>query len=1014
MLPPNISGICIFDSFQCNKNLRKSCFHLLKKLKKYEFLKLCSKNYCSLGTLGTMPDKYEPSTVEKKMYDYRIKESVCQPKKVADNSTSTTFSLLLPPPNVTGTLHLGHSLTVTVQDILARWNRMCGKNVLWIPGQDHAGIATQTTFEKVVWKEMGLTRHKLGREKFHGKMWVWQNEKGKIINEQLKKMGATLDWSREYFTLDENHSEAVNKAFVRLHDDGLIYRSSGIVNWSCKLESAISDIEVDHVDVEKPTFFSVPGYESPVEFGVLNEFAYRAVDSENELIVSTTRLETMLGDTAIAIHPSDERYIHWHGAHVWHPIRNEAIPVVCDETVDPNFGTGVVKVTPAHSQIDYEIAKRNNLDCVSIINEDGTMNDLCGIYKGLQRFDVRKNLKDHLSALGLYRNQKSHAMSVPVCSRTGDVVEFLLKPQWFLSCKKMSEVALNAVETGDLEIVPSSYKNVWVTWLSNIRDWCLSRQLWWGHRIPVYECCINGESDVVWVAAENYMKAQEKAAFIFKLNTSDINKIKLKQDDDVLDTWFSSALLPFAVHGWPRETHDFKEFYPLSMMETGHDILFFWVARMVMLGYYLTGKLPFKKVLLHGMICDSHGRKMSKSLGNAIDPQDIIYGASSEALSQKAHKSYESGLISFEELNKTLESNKIMFPNGIPECGSDALRFSLCSQNITNVTVHFDVNQCYSNRLFINKIWQACRYIEGCYKDVLSTGQSAEKIPLGKLDEWIMSRLSYLVLTVNESLASDSFHIAADALKKFIRDEFCSIYLEATKPVVKAHNLSSVKTVETLMFCMHHSLLTLCPFMPYFTEYLYQHLASLQNLEVYNGITYASFPSVQEFSLYRNECLEKEVSIVLDIISTIRNLKGEHKITKKDKPVGFIVPSVNNDYLKCKEYESMICTLCGISGVQILNKVPENVGINSAFKSINGIDIYLEVNEKKVKTKIKMPNPEKYNAIKKDLLKLQKMTSHPSYRSSAPSHVQEAHMEKMAKLEAELKELQNLDEVMRQ
>ncbi|KRT85570.1 tRNA synthetase [Oryctes borbonicus] len=499
---------------------------------------------------------------------------------------------------------------------------MRGLETFWIPGIDHAGIATQLVVEKKIWKERKQTKNDLGREQFLKEIMEWKDDKANTIGQQLKQMGASLDWSKQIFTMDPAHSYAVTEAFIKLFDCGLIYRSDYLVNWSCALGTAISDIEVQHLKISEPTTVSVPGYDKPVKFGILTKFAYKLCDSDGEIVVATTRPETMLGDTAIAVHPNDERYTSFIGQICWHPFRNEKISIISDELVDPQFGTGAVKVTPGHDHVDFEIAKRHNLNLLHVIDEKGYINSTQ--FKGIPRFDARDIIVDELHRLKLLRGQQEHEMVVPTCSRSNDVVEFLLKPQWFLRCTNIAQKALNAVKDGSLEIEPKNFVKDWNNWLGNIRDWCISRQLWWGHRIPIYSCHIEGEQNTYCVAASSLETAKIKGGI--KLGCES-NRIIAVQDEDVLDTWFSSALLPFSAFGWPNDD-ELNRYYPLSLMETGHDILFFWVARMVMLGMQLTGKLPFSKVLLHGIIRDGEGRKMSKSLGNVIAPEDVILGRS--------------------------------------------------------------------------------------------------------------------------------------------------------------------------------------------------------------------------------------------------------------------------------------------------------------------------------------------------------------------------------------------------
>ncbi|KAL8562377.1 Valine--tRNA ligase [Nucella lapillus] len=591
-------------------------------------------------TQGEMPSAYSPQYVEAAWYDWWVQEGFFKPeyggRDMSQLKYEDKFMICIPPPNVTGTLHLGHALTSAVQDTLTRWHRMKGRVTLWNPGCDHAGIATQVVVEKKLWREQKKTRHDLGRENFVSEIWKWKEEKGDRIYTQLKRLGGSFDWDRACFTMDPKLSRAVKEAFVQLHDRQLIYRSVRLVNWSCTLNSAISDIEVDKKEIEGRTLLAVPGYKDKVEFGVLISFAYKVCDSDEEIVVATTRIETMLGDTAVAVHPEDARYTHLHGKSVQHPFFNRKLPIVCDTFVDIAFGTGAVKITPAHDPNDYDCGVRHKLPFVTIIDNNGNISADCGQFAKMKRFDARKAVLKALQEKGLYRDTKDNPMVVPMCSRSKDVIEPLLKPQWYVNCKQMAADAVKVVREGDLKVLPEMHHKTWYQWLENCRDWCISRQLWWGHRIPAYFVTVDDPSvpagkdtdGQYWVTGRSEEEARQKAAQ--KFNVSE-DKISLHQDEDVLDTWFSSALFPFSIFGWPDKTPDLAAFYPGHLLETGHDILFFWVARMVMFGLTLLGKLPFTEVYLHAMVRDSHGRKMSKSLGNIIDPVNVICGINLKA-----------------------------------------------------------------------------------------------------------------------------------------------------------------------------------------------------------------------------------------------------------------------------------------------------------------------------------------------------------------------------------------------
>ncbi|XP_020300510.1 valine--tRNA ligase isoform X2 [Pseudomyrmex gracilis] len=628
-------------------------------------------------------------------------------KDILEENPKGKFVMVIPPPNVTGFLHLGHALTNAVEDAITRWNRMKGRTTLWNPGCDHAGIATQVVVEKKLWKEEKKSRHDIGREEFIKKIWQWKHEKGDRIYLQLRKLGGSFDWSRACFTMDPKLCKAVTEAFVRLHDEGIIYRSSRLVNWSCALKSAISDIEVDKRELTGRTLLSIPGYEKKVEFGVLISFAYQLFDVQDKIIVATTRVETMLGDTAVAVHPNDSRYKQYIGKYVQHPFCDRRIPIIADKFVDMNFGTGAVKITPAHDPNDYEVGKRHNLPFINILDDDGNIIGNYGKFTGMKRFEARVAIIDELTKRNLLIDIKDNPMVIPICSRSKDVVEPLVKPQWYVRCDEMAARARDAVSTGELKIIPEQFKKTWYIWMDGIRDWCISRQLWWGHRIPAYAIkCTNSHAnkiDEYWVSAHSEVEAKEKAAK--KLNV-DINSIIAEQDPDVLDTWFSSALFPFSVFGWPDKTPELKAFYPGTLLETGHDILFFWVARMVFMGQKLLGQLPFKEVYLHAMVRDAHGRKMSKSLGNVIDPMDVIRGISLEDLQKQLLDSN----LDLKELERAREGQKRDYPQGIPECGTDALRFALCAYTTQGRDINLDILRVQGYRFFCNKIWNATKF----------------------------------------------------------------------------------------------------------------------------------------------------------------------------------------------------------------------------------------------------------------------------------------------------------------
>ncbi|WAR30322.1 SYVC-like protein [Mya arenaria] len=671
-----------------------------------------------------LPSAYSPQFVEAAWYEWWVEQGFFKPRKT--EKSDEKFVLCLPPPNVTGTLHLGHALTCAVQDAIVRWNRMRGLETVWVPGCDHAGIATQVVVEKQLWKESKQTRHDIGREAFLEKVWQWKGSKGDTIYNQMKKMGASLDWSKECFTMDESMCKAVREAFIRLHDEGLIYRSGRLVNWSCHLRSAISDIEVVNEQVEKPTKLKLPGYEKPVTFGEITSFAYPVMGSEEEIVVATTRLETMLGDTAVAVHPEDPRYSDLQGAFVEHPFDGRHIPVITDESVEMNFGTGAVKITPAHDHNDYSMGTRHNLLFINIINDNGEMENVPEQFNGMKRFEAREKVAQMLQEKGLFRGKQPHSLVLPICQRSGDIIEPRIKEQWYIDCAQMTADALQVVDDGSLTLYPEFHNKVWHEFMTSekSKDWCISRQIWWGHRIPAFKVVLNNKeenSQDMWISAQSHKEAVLKAKEKLSLRDTEFS---LVQDEDVLDTWFSSALFPFSVFGWPENTVDLSSYYPNSLLETGNDILFFWVARMVMLGQKLTGQLPFSKVLLHGTLRDSKGRKMSKSLGNVIDPMDVIFGISLKDL-QKQVDTLGFDPVEMETAKKGQHKD---FPDGIQECGTDALRFGLCSYQFKDPEIRMNIDHVQNYRQFCNK--DASKIKEQLHKLELNRLATLKKIEI--------------------------------------------------------------------------------------------------------------------------------------------------------------------------------------------------------------------------------------------------------------------------------------------
>ncbi|XP_054163489.1 valine--tRNA ligase, mitochondrial-like [Oppia nitens] len=774
------------------------------------------------------------------------------------------FKLLLPPPNITGSLHLGHALTVAIEDALCRYHRMTGHTVQWIPGLDHAGIATQIMVEKHLWTKYGKTRHDLTRDQFLGEVDQWKTQRSAEIREQLLRLGASLDYTQEYYTLSPEMSAAVTEAFVQLFNRQQIYRSTKAVNWSYYMRSTLSDIEVDVKHIDGPTELTVPGYHKPVVLGVMHRFNYPLEDNSNDVIpVATTRLETVIGDVAIAVHPDDKRYSHMIGRMVINPISGRRMPIVADQSVVQTFGTGAVKITPGHSRFDHELAERHRLPVLLVFDQTGRLDcPELPEFHGLHRFSAKDAIKSALIAKGLYLDQSDHSHSVPVCPKTGDLIEHRCVPQWFLRCQQSTvDRARLAIVEDDLNpsvhccptvpyldpdkhlsLVPPNYRFVWREWFNRLEDWCISRQIYWGHQIPAYNVIIDGQLTDEWIAAKSY----SEALLIAEHRHPDHTIITVRQDPDVLDTWFSSSLLPLSVNGWPTATVNGKQQLdtqssPLSLMETGYDILFFWVARMVQLSLELTDRLPFNRVLLHAMVGDSDGKKMSKSWGNVIDPIDIIDGISLKELIRKNEKIRESGFTTTTTTDTTTTTlaksgqhtkHKLakQFPSGIVSCGADALRWHLLRTNYKSENVSFDLKKVVKSRNFTNKMHQTVRFLFNNLDnrfvrlDILDLTDH-----LSPDDRQILSQLAETVRTANQAFESYDLREGVAALEHFWHNKLCDIYLERVKHVLKNtdddDDLRTRNTVlNVLVYTINTGLRALHPFMPFITENLWQHI----------------------------------------------------------------------------------------------------------------------------------------------------------------------------------------------
>ncbi|KAI9138706.1 tRNA synthetases class I-domain-containing protein [Paraphysoderma sedebokerense] len=979
---------------------------------------------------AAMSSSYNPKVVESSWMAWWEKKGFMKAavdvdangKKVAKKEG--TYVIPIPPPNVTDSYKVtslprvltcqsncrGHALTVSIQDAMTRYHRMHGKSTLYVPGCDHAGIATQSVVEKRIWKEKKMTRHDLGREEFLKQVWAWKEQYGGRIYGQLKRLGASCDFEKACFTMDPKLSKAVNEAFVTLRDEGIIYRANRLVNWCSYLNTALSNLEVESKELKGRTLMTVPGHDpnKKYEFGVLISFAYPVENSDEKIVVATTRIETMLGDTAVAVHPKDQRYAHLHGKHVIHPFNQRRIPIICDDYVDMNFGTGAVKITPAHDFNDCDIGKRHNLEFINIFNDDGTVNENGGVYQGLKRFDARIKVLADLKSRNLYIETKDNPMVVPMCSRSGDVIEPLMKPQWYVNCQDMAKQALDAVKNGDLEIVPKTSEKEWFRWLENIQDWCISRQLWWGHRIPAWLIEIKGRvcgpsDDEYWIAArsedELWTKIQKKFPGIPK------EDIKITQDPDVLDTWFSSGLWPFSIFGWPEKNDDLDIFYPTSLLETGWDILFFWVARMVMFGLKLTGKVPFKKVFCHAMVRDAHGRKMSKSLGNVIDPVDVMEGITIDGL----HSRLEQGNLDPKEIEKAKVGQKQDYPKGIPECGADALRFALCAYTSTGRDINLNILRVEGYRKFCNKLWNATKFALMKLGEGYTPRDTME--PTGHeslVEKWILSKLNKAIREVNANFETMNFMNITNAVYNFWLYELCDVYIEAVKPIIidsffsnssptQAEIQASESAKATLYTCLDFGLKLLHPLMPFVTEELWQRLPRRKN-DVVESIVISRFPV--DKSEWEDEKSEKMFDMVMDAVKSVRSLMSDYGV--QSGATAYATSSATTYPLLVSSVPTIVSLTKGLANFHILEPsahIPAGCAVQAInnelsilllVKGIVDIDGEIEKLEKKLKKA----------EHGKDGLK--KKMSVEGYEEKVKEEVKEANLTKMKALDSEI------------
>ena len=937
-----------------------------------------------------MLNKYAPSELESKHYQNWEAKGYFS----ADFSKPESFSIQLPPPNVTGTLHMGHAFNQTIMDGLARYYRMKGRNTCWIPGTDHAGIATQIVVERQL-AAQGLSRHDLGREKFLEKVWEWKEVSGGTITQQMRRVGCSADWSREYFTMDDTRAEAVTAVFVKLYNQGLIYRGKRLVNWDPVLGTAVSDLEVENVETE----------------GSMWHIRYPLADNPAEaVVVATTRPETLLGDVAVAVHPEDERYTHLIGKQLTLPLTGRTIPVIADEYVEKDFGSGCVKITPAHDFNDYEVGKRHNTELISVLGLDakilaeaqacdyrGTPTQVCRLpekYAGLDRFEARKQIVADLDAAGLLVKTEPHKLMTPKGDRTGSVIEPMLTNQWFVAMNaapqggepesefkgmSLAQKAKHAVDSGAVRFIPENWVNTYNQWMNNIQDWCISRQLWWGHQIPAWY----DENGKIYVARSE-AEAQKLAG-----------SLHLTRDEDVLDTWFSSALVPFSTLGWKDgepDTEAMKAFIPSSVLVTGYEIIFFWVARMIMMTTHIVGKVPFRDVYIHGIVRDHEGKKMSKSEGNVIDPVDLIDGIDLEKLLVKR----TTGLRKPETAPKVEEATKKLFPEGIPSMGADALRFTMASYASLGRSVNFDFKRAEGYRNFCNKIWNATNFVlmntenQDCGQD------ETQPLAYTFADQWIIGRLQQTEAAAAEAFETYRFDLAAQTLYEFVWNDYCDWYIELAKVQIQTGCPTTQRTTRrTLVRVLEAALRLLHPIIPFITEELWQAVAPLANAKTADSIMLAAYPEADPEKIV--QAAFDQMAQLQDLVGAVRNLRGEMGIAPNVKAPLFVEGSVPEALLK------YLPALTRLTEAKTVDRLPENEDAPVAV--CNGARLMLKVEiDKAAETARLSKEAEK---LQKALDKLNAKLGKPGYVDKAPAHLVEKDKAELAELEEKMAKVQS-------
>ena len=908
-----------------------------------------------------MDKVYSPKNIEKKIYDSWIDNDCFKARESKSN-----YSIVLPPPNVTGTLHMGHAFQHTIIDILVRYNRMLGKSVLWQPGTDHAGIATQLVVENNLIKK-GKTRHDIGRKKLIEEIWKWKEQSGNTIISQTKRLGSSADWDRNRFTMDEGLSEAVKKVFIELYNQGIIYRGKRLVNWDIKLQTALSDLEVENKEIKSKLYF----------------IKYNIDNSSDQLIVATTRPETLFGDTAICINPEDERFRKYLGKTACVPLVNRMIPIIGDESIDKDFGTGCVKITPAHDFNDYKLGIKHNLDFINILNKDGTLNDIVGDeFCNRSIHDSRDDVIKALISINAYLKDEDYSTTVPIGGRSGEIIEPLLTNQWFMKMKDIVVPAIDAVKNSNIKFVPKNWEKIYFNWLDNIEDWCISRQIWWGHRIPA------------WYDEENNIYVGESEEYIRdKYNISD--SITLVQDNDVLDTWFSSSLWPFSTLGWPDQTRELENFYPTSVLVTGFDIIFFWVARMIMMGMKFMDRVPFKTIYIHGLVRDSDGKKMSKSVGNVIDPIDVIDGIKQSDLIEKRI----SNLVQPQLKDKIAKRTKEEFPNGIDSFGADALRFCFCALASTGRDINFDLKRIEGYRNFCNKLWNASRY-------VLMTSENIEylnKVDFDKLttyEKYLLIKLDNIVTEYKRNCTTYRFDLMASSLYSFIWYEYCDWYLEISKVQIHDGNEYS----KSFLLYTLQIILKLChPIIPYITEEIWSEMYKLDYTKE-SLLMNSKFPSQQK--IFNDIEIEREIEIVKDIINSIRKTRSDLNIHPKTLLDIYCISDKENLLANIKNNKNIIHSL---SKVKSINYEIDSEAIKDCITvSVRDLIIYIPIKDTVNVDDETNRLRKKINEIESALIKVNNKLDNKNFIEKAPSNVIKENTDKQKVYQQELIDLKNL------